>query len=152
MLSFIIKGSHTISPRRVLGQAKSSCIKGILTNLWFVISRHTLLIPTAVRAALEFSTAFHVVAALLWSRGTRRRRRNVRTRTWLFALRCCTNKKNIGILFTYKTTSTKIDQQKLFITTTTTTISRDGDRKKGQVFFNGCEIKGDRLHRRSLTN
>lgn len=108
MLSFIIKGSHTISPRRALGQAKSSCIKGILTNLWFVISRHTLLIPTAVRAALEFSTAFHVVAALLWSRGTRRRRRNVRTRTWLFALRCCTNKKNISMLFTYKTTSTKI--------------------------------------------
>lgn len=61
-------------------------------------------------------------------------------------------KKNISMLFTYKTTSTKIDQQKLFITTTTTTISRDGDRKKGQVFFNGCEIKGDRLHRRSLTN
>ena len=56
------------------------------------------------------------------------------------------------MLFTYKTTSTKIDQQKLFITTTTTTISRDGDRKKGQDFFNGCEIKGDRLHRRSLTN
>ena len=56
------------------------------------------------------------------------------------------------MLFTYKTTSTKIDQQKLFITTTTTTISRYGDRKKGQVFFNGCEIKGDRLHRRSLTN
>ena len=61
-------------------------------------------------------------------------------------------KKNISMLFTYKTTSTKIDQQKLFITTTTTTISRDGDRKKGQVFFNRCEIKGDRLHRRSLTN
>ena len=48
------------------------------------------------------------------------------------------------MLFTYKTTLTKIDQQKLFITTTTTTISRDGDRKKGQVFFNGCEIKGGR--------
>ena len=146
-----MKGPHTISPRRALGQADSSCIKGILTNLWFVINRHTLLIPTAVRAALEFSTAFHVVVALLWSRGTRRWRRNVRTRTWLFALRCCSNKKTSSMLFTYKTTSTT-SPPKLFITTTTTTISRDGERKKGQVFFNGCEIKGDRLHRWSLTN
>lgn len=45
------------------------------------------------------------------------------------------------MLFTYKTTSTKIDQQKLFITTTTTTISRDGDRKKAKFFSTAVKLK-----------